>query len=71
MASHLTRILDNVNKLEAAHQGTTCNLHTERPEPTFLLQGKPLVTCSYPHVMELLKKGKWCKRSHNLLLFVH
>lgn len=34
MASHLTRILDNVNKLEAAHQGTTCNLHTERPAPT-------------------------------------
>lgn len=34
MASHLTRILDNVNKLEAAHQDTTCKLHTERPEPT-------------------------------------
>lgn len=34
MANHLTRILDNVNKLEAAHQSTICNLHTERPEPT-------------------------------------
>lgn len=60
MASHLTRILDSGKKLEEAHPGTTCNLHTERPEPArnLLVARQTSGHMFTPSCNGVLEKGK-------------